>query len=338
MHDTHDHPPRTAPSPPPTAAQVTHCAETLAALEQGIGGVLIGQQRVIRESVVALAAAGHVLLEGVPGVGKTLLVRALAVALGGRFSRIQFTPDLMPSDVTGHAVFDSKSETFRIRRGPIFCNLLLGDEINRAPPKTQAALLEAMQEQQVTIEGASLALTPPFSVFATQNPIEHEGTYPLPRAQLDRFLLKIIVDHPNADDELAMVRQVTHERVGDLLDVSAVVQILNTTDLIALQQVCARLQVADSVLAYAVRLVRAAREWPGIETGPGPRTGIALIRAARAHALVGGRDFVTPDDIKAMAAAVLRHRLTLSADLEMEGLEPDDLMDELLRTVPAPRP
>jgi MoxR-like ATPase len=319
------------------AAEVQRCADTLAALEAAIGCALVGQPRVVRESVVALAAAGHVLLEGVPGVGKTLLVRALAAALGGRFSRIQFTPDLMPSDVTGHAVFDMKSEAFRIRRGPIFCNLLLGDEINRAPAKTQAALLEAMQEQQVTIEGTSLPLSPPFLVFATQNPIDHEGTYPLPRAQLDRFLLKVIVDHPDADQELAMVRRVTHDRVGDRLDVSRVAEVLSAADLLDLQQVTARLRIDDSVLAYAVRLVREARDWPGIETGPGPRAGIALVRAARGHALVDGNDFVSPDDVKAMAPAVLRHRIRLGTDLEMEGLEPEDVLRDLLAGVPAPR-
>ncbi|HSO83354.1 AAA family ATPase [Thiocapsa sp.] len=216
------------------SADVQRCVDTLAALEAAIGCALVGQPRVVHESVVTLAAAGHVLLEGVPGVGKTLLVRALAAAVGGRFSRIQFTPDLMPSDVTGHAVFDMKSGAFRVRRGPIFCNLLLGDEINRAPAKTQAALLEAMQEQQVTIEGTPLALSPPFLVFATQNPIEHDGTYPLPAAQLDRFLLKVIVDHPDADEELAMVRQVTHDRVGDRLDVSGVREVLSAADLLAL--------------------------------------------------------------------------------------------------------
>lgn len=319
------------------AADVQRCADTLAALEAAIGCALVGQPRVVRASVVALAAAGHVLLEGVPGVGKTLLVRALAAAVGGRFSRIQFTPDLMPSDVTGHAVFDMKSEAFRIRRGPIFCNLLLGDEINRAPAKTQAALLEAMQEQQVTIEGTPLALSPPFLVFATQNPIEHEGTYPLPKAQLDRFLLKVIVDHPDAGEELAMVRQVTHDRVGDRLDVSGVHEVLSATDLLDLQQVTARLRIDDGVLAYAVRLVRSARDWPGVETGPGPRAGIALVRAARGHALADGRDFVTPDDVKAMAPAVLRHRLALGADLEMEGLGPEHILRDLLADVPAPR-
>ena len=316
---------------------VTQAAERLGALEASVTQALVGQRQVIRESVVALAAAGHVLLEGVPGVGKTLLVRALSEAVGGRYARIQFTPDLMPSDVTGHALFDMKSEEFRIRRGPIFCNLLLGDEINRAPAKTQSALLEAMQEQQVTIEGRALPLPPPFLVYATQNPIEQEGTYPLPQAQLDRFLLKIFIGYPGADEELAVVRQVTGGQVGDRLDLSRVVRVLSPEEILAIQGVAARLRIDDAVLAYAVRLVRSARDWQGIETGPGPRAGIALVRAARGHALVEGRDFATPDDVKAMAPAVLRHRLKLTADLEIEGYRPDDVLADLLAGVPAPR-
>jgi MoxR-like ATPase len=318
-------------------AEVEAAAAELAAVEATVGRALIGQRQVIREAVVALAAAGHVLLEGLPGVGKTLLVRALATAMGGRFSRIQFTPDLMPSDVTGHAMFDLKSEEFRIRRGPVFSNLLLGDEINRAPAKTQSAMLEAMQEQQVTIEGKALPLPPPFLVFATQNPIEQEGTYPLPQAQLDRFLLKVFIEYPELDEELALVRQATLDKVGDQLDTSQVEPVLSPQGLLKLQQIAAGLRLDDSVLAYAVRVVRAARDWQGIETGPGPRASVALVRAARGHALADGNDFVTPDDVKAMAPSVLRHRLKLTADLEIEGYRPDDLLRDLLAGVPAPR-
>ncbi|MBK1723285.1 AAA family ATPase [Thiocystis violacea] len=316
---------------------IGEAASRLAALESMVARALIGQEQVIREAIVALAAAGHVLLEGLPGVGKTLLVRALAAAVGGRFSRIQFTPDLMPSDVTGHAMFDLKSEEFRIRRGPIFCNLLLGDEINRAPAKTQSAMLEAMQEQQVTIEGKALALAPPFLVFATQNPIEQEGTYPLPQAQLDRFLLKVFISYPEEREEIAMVRQATQGKVGDQLDTSQIEQVLTIEDLQAIQRITATLQMDDSILGYAVRVVRTARDWQGIETGPGPRATVALVRAARGHALASGSDFVTPDDVKAMAPAVLRHRLKLTADLEIEGYRPDDVLRDLLAGVPAPR-
>ena len=318
-------------------AEVERAATQLMALEATVGQALIGQRQVIRESVVALVAAGHVLLEGLPGVGKTLLVRALAAAVNGRFSRIQFTPDLMPSDITGHAMFDLKSEEFRIRRGPIFCNLLLGDEINRAPAKTQSAMLEAMQEQQVTIEGKALPLAPPFLVVATQNPIEHEGTYPLPQAQLDRFLVKVLIDYPAEAEELALVRQATLDRVGDQLDTSRVEPVLSLDDLLGLQRTAARLRMDESVLGYAVRLVRAARDWQGIETGPGPRASVALVRAARGHALAEGRDFVTPDDVKGMAPSVLRHRLKLTADLEIEGYRPDDILRDLLAGVSAPR-
>ena len=321
----------------PPAMTVAAAARHLQSLEGAVAQALVGQPQVIREAVVALAAAGHVLLEGVPGVGKTLLVRALAAALGGSFARIQFTPDLMPSDVTGHALFDMKTEGFRIRRGPIFCNLLLGDEINRAPAKTQSALLEAMQEQQVTIEGEALPLPAPFLVYATQNPIEQEGTYPLPQAQLDRFLLKVFIDYPGAAEELALVRQMTSGQVGDRLDTSRVTQVMTPQEVLAVQGAAAMLRLDDSVLAYAVRLVRAARDWQGVESGPGPRAAIALVRAARAQALVEGNAFVTPDDVKAMAPAVLRHRLKLSADLEIEGYRPDDVLVDLLAGVPAPR-
>jgi len=312
-------------------------SDLLQRLEQEIGRALVGQRQVVREVVVALAAAGHVLVEGLPGMGKTLLVRSLARAVNGHYSRIQFTPDLMPSDVTGHAMFDMKSESFHIRRGPVFCNLLLGDEINRAPAKTQSAMLEAMQEQQVTIEGQALSLDRPFLVLATQNPIEQEGTYPLPQAQLDRFLLKVFIDYPNADEELAVVRQVTGGQVGDQLDVSRVEPVATTEDVLELQSVTARLPLDDNILDYAVRIVRATRGRQGIETGAGPRASIALVRAARAQGMVGGNGCVTPDDVKAIAPAVLRHRIKLTADLEIEGYRPDEVLAELLADVAAPR-
>jgi MoxR-like ATPase len=324
-------------TPTPNDDALAAAATGLAALETEVGRALLGQRRVIRELIVALVAAGHVLLEGLPGVGKTLLVRALAQAVGGRYGRIQFTPDLMPADVTGHALFDMKLEEFRIRRGPIFCNLLLGDEINRAPAKTQSAMLEAMQEQQVTIEGTTLPLEPPFLVYATQNPIEQEGTYPLPQAQLDRFLIKAFIDYPAAADEAAVVRQVTDGAAGDQLDLSRVARVLTPARVIELQAAATTLVIDDQVLDYAVRLVRASRDWAGVELGAGPRATIALVRAARGHALLAGRGFVTPDDIKTMAPPVLRHRIKLGADLEIEGVAPDDVLGELLANVPAPR-
>ena len=306
-------------------------------LENEIAKAVVGQSRVIHEIMLALLSAGHVLVEGVPGLGKTLLVRSLAAAVQGDFSRIQFTPDLMPSDISGHIMFDMKSENFRVRKGPVFCNLLLADEINRSPAKTQSALLEAMQEQQVTIEGRTFPLTPPFLVLATQNPIEQEGTYPLPQAQLDRFLLKVLIDYPDEGEEQRLVRQVTQGAVADQLDTSAVQPILQAEEIPQVQTQVAQLQMDDEIVNYAVRLVRAAREWNGIDAGPGPRGTISLLRAARAEAFLQQRDFVTPDDVKAAALPVLRHRIRLSTDLEIEGYQPDDVLRDLLENIPAPR-
>jgi MoxR-like ATPase len=306
-------------------------------LEAEVGRAVIGQERVIHEVVIALLAAGHVLVEGVPGLGKTLLVRSIAAALKGQFNRVQFTPDLMPSDISGHIMFDMKTENFRVRKGPVFCNFMLADEINRSPAKTQSALLEAMQEQQVTIEGRTFPLTPPFLVLATQNPIEQEGTYPLPQAQLDRFLLKVSIDYPSESDEQALVRQITHGAVGDRLDTSAVRPILQAAQIPLLQAHVAGLAVDEQILNYAVKIVRTARDWHGIEVGPGPRGPIALLRTGRVEAFLQGREFVTPDDIKAVAPAVLRHRLRLTTDLEIEGYRPDDVLADLLEHVPAPR-
>lgn len=311
--------------------------EQVQGLEREVQQAVIGQSRVIREVIVGLLAAGHVLVEGVPGLGKTLLVRALAAAVGGQFNRVQFTPDLMPSDISGHVMFDMKRDAFRVRKGPVFCNFLLADEINRAPAKTQSALLEVMQEQQVTIEGNSYPLDLPFLVLATQNPIEQEGTYPLPQAQLDRFLLKVSIDYPAEDEEQALVRHVTQGAVGDQLDVSRVGRLLEPAQVLKLQQVAAGLRVDEQIVAYAVRIVRAARDWSGVEVGPGPRGSIALLRAARAHALLNSNAFVTPDDVKGVAPAVLRHRMKLTTDLEIEGYQPDDVLADILVNVDAPR-
>ena len=312
-------------------------AQAAARLEAAIGTAVIGQRQVIREVLTALFAGGHVLVEGVPGLGKTLLVRALARAVQGQFGRIQFTPDLMPSDVTGHVMYDMKAEQFKLRRGPVFCNFLLADEINRAPAKTQAALLEVMQEQQVTIEGNTIALDAPFMVLATQNPIEQEGTYPLPEAQIDRFLLKVRIDYPDPAEEAALVRQVTRDQVGERLHVENVSAVMQPAEVLRAQTLAARLRVDDQVMDYCVRLVRATRDWRGIQMGAGPRGTIALVRAARAHALISGNGYVTPDDVKAVALAVLRHRLSLTPDLEIEGMEVDDVLRQLLADVKAPR-
>lgn len=306
-------------------------------LENMIAEVVIGQQKVVRQVTAAFLAGGHVLVEGVPGLGKTLLVRALAAAIGGKFSRIQFTPDLMPADITGHSMFDMEKNSFAVRRGPVFCNLLLADEINRAPAKTQAALLEAMQEQQVTIDGQSFALDRPFLVLATQNPIEQEGTYPLPQAQTDRFMFKVHISYPEAGEEERIIKQVTGNSLGDSLDVSGVKPMFSPAQMIKLQEITASLVVDEQIVGYVVRLVRATREWNGIELGAGPRGSINLLRAARAAALLSGRGFVIPDDVKEIATAVLRHRITLSTDLHIEGYSPDQVLEELIGSVEAPR-
>jgi MoxR-like ATPase len=299
--------------------------------------VLVGQEDTVEQVLTALLAAGHILLEGNPGLGKTLLVRALARAVQGGSARIQFTPDLMPSDVMGHAVYDPKTESFRIRKGPVFTNLLLADEINRAPAKTQSALLEVMQEQQVTIEGRSFPAGAPFMVLATQNPLEQEGTYPLPEAQLDRFLLKVAMDFPQETEELDLVRLVTSGSAGDRLQVEAVAPVATTADVLELQGATALVRVDDQVLAYAVRITRATRAWTGFSVGASPRGSIALVRAARGRALLDGRDFATPDDVKALALPALRHRVAPAPESEIEGTTCDQLLTAMLERVPAPR-
>ena len=355
----HDHPiteplPLPLPLPSPTTAasasasrasqppaieheKLQQAVRILSALRAEIGKALVGQGAIIDQTLVALLAGGHVLIEGVPGLGKTLLVKALAKTFDGSFSRIQFTPDLMPSDVTGHTLFDPKTGEFTTRRGPVFTHLLLADEINRAPAKTQAALLEVMQESQVTIEATAHFLPMPFMVLATQNPIEQEGTYPLPEAQLDRFLLKIRIDYPTLAEEAALVRSVTANNVGDKLNVESVSTMVKPETILALQRMAASLTVDDNVLDYAVRLARATRDFSGFASGAGPRGGIAIVRAARAQALLAGRGFVTPDDVKQVALPVLRHRITPSPEMEIEGRDVDELLRDLFEQVEAPR-
>ncbi|AJD47624.1 ATPase AAA [Isoalcanivorax pacificus W11-5] len=320
-----------------TPAGLEQAAHLARRIEQSLNRVLVGQHQVVREVLLALITGGHVLIEGVPGLGKTLLVRALSRSLALNSARIQFTPDLMPTDITGHAIYDPKSERFRIRKGPAFTQLLLADEINRAPAKTQAALLEVMQERQITIEGSAFPLDMPFMVLATQNPIDQEGTYPLPEAELDRFLFKVLIDYPDAAEETRLVRMVLDGTIADSLDVASLTPLTDGQGVLAMQQAARGLSLDEAVLDYAVRLVRETRDFPGLARGASPRASIALARAGCAHALIEGRDFVIPDDIKAVARPVLRHRLCLSADAEIEGVRMEQLLDRLLDQVPAPR-
>jgi MoxR-like ATPase len=317
--------------------QLLRATDIIQQLRTQIARAFMGQNEVVDQVLAALLAAGHVLIEGVPGLGKTLLVQAMAKSVDAKFSRIQFTPDLMPADVTGHTLYDPASGQFQTRRGPVFAHFVLADEINRAPAKTQSALLEVMQEAQVTIEGNSYALDTPFMVLATQNPIEQEGTYPLPEAQLDRFLLKVLIDYPQEAEEKAIVQGVTMGRLGDRLDVQAVQTLMTPATLTKLQAATAAVRVDDAVLDYALRLVRATRQTPGIAVGAGTRGVISLVRSARALALMNGRDFVTPDDVKQMALPVLRHRIMAAPESAIDDVSVESLVRGLLDQLPAPR-
>jgi MoxR-like ATPase len=299
--------------------------------------VVLGQEDVLRQMMVALLAGGHALLEGVPGTAKTLSIRALSMALELRFGRVQFTPDLMPTDLIGVNVLDGLKHEFSFHPGPIFTDLLLADEINRAPAKTQAALLEAMQERQVTVDGKTRPLPAGFTVFASQNPVEYEGTYPLPEAQLDRFLLKIVVGYPGEQAERAILDRYVDGFSADRAESYGIRPVLGSGEIVSLRQSVATVHVEPTVRDYVTRIVRATREEPSLALGASPRAGVALFLAARAEAFLSGRDFVTPDDVKALALPVLRHRVVLTPEAEVEGQTVDERLAGLLATVPAPR-
>ncbi len=320
---------------PYQAPQPGGLADLIHRMRAVVGDVILGQQVVIDQVIAALLAGGHVLLEGKPGLGKTHLVVTLAKTFGGSSARIQFTPDLMPSDVTGFRLFDMKSQTFQLRHGPVFTNLLLADEINRAPAKTQSALLEVMQELQVTIDGETLRLAPPFMTLATQNPVEHEGTYPLPEAQLDRFIMKILIDYPMREAECEIVARAAAQSQG--VSMQSVPVICGPAEIIAAQQATAAVQVVPDVVAYAVALAQATRESRSISLGAGTRGAISLVKIGKAFAALDGRGFVTPDDIKRAALPVLRHRVQLTPEVAISGQDVDEVLLAIVESVPAPR-
>jgi len=312
--------------------------DVLAEARHEAGKVIIGQNDVIEKALIVIFTGNHALIEGVPGVAKTLLVRTLAQVLGCDFSRIQFTPDLMPADITGTNVFNLQRSEFSLMKGPIFTSFLLADEINRAPAKTQSALLQAMQERVVTIDRDTYPLPPNFTVFATQNPIEFEGTYPLPEAQKDRFMLKITMKVPDRAEEVALAqRTMTPEAPEVLLANGAVRSVIRPEDVTTLREIMARIVMRDELIGYLVDIVRCTREHETVLVGAGPRATQSLIMAARAHAAVSERDFVTPDDVKAMAVAVLEHRLILRPEFEIEGLTVGEVIQQVLQQIAVPR-
>lgn len=311
---------------------------TLARAKEEIGKVIIGQQNVIDHALIAIFTGHHALIEGVPGVAKTLLVRTLAHVLGCEFARIQFTPDLMPADITGTHVFNLQKNNFMLVQGPIFTTFLLADEINRAPAKTQSALLQAMQERTVTIDRRTHVLPDNFTVFATQNPIEYQGTYPLPEAQVDRFMLKIPMHHPAREEELLLARRMLDTQAPeDVLKRGDVRAVISPEDLGALRRQLIHIRVKEELVSYLVDIVRQTRRHQGVLVGAGPRASQALLLSSRAHAALAGRDFVTPDDIKALAVPVLGHRIILRPEYEIEGLSIEEVIENILQEVTVPR-
>ncbi|HZV79731.1 MAG TPA: MoxR family ATPase [Candidatus Binatus sp.] len=316
------------------AASASVVAQRLSA---GLRKIIVGEDEALFALQVALLASGHALVEGVPGTAKTLIVRVLALLLGAQFRRIQFTPDLMPSDVVGTTVFNPKSGEFFTRQGPIFTNLLLADEINRTPPKTQSALLEAMEERHVTIDGVTFQLPPLFMVCATQNPVEYEGTYPLPEAQLDRFMVKCRTSYPSADEETALLERVARGFDSRFLEREGLSAVVTEAEIAAARQDVRAVHVAPSLQQYVYEIVKRTRDAGDVSLGASPRAGIQLLIAAQAAAAIDGRDFATPDDVKATAPLVLNHRLLVRPEAEVEGLTASDVIKRVLDAVPVPK-
>ena len=306
-------------------------------MKQEAQKVIVGQTELFALVVVSLFSGGHVLLEGVPGTAKTLIAKTLAMIVSGEFSRVQFTPDLMPSDIVGTSVYDLTTNQFTLKRGPVFTNVLLADEINRAPAKTQSALLECMEERQVSIDGVRHALSPPFMVVATQNPIEYEGTYPLPEAQLDRFLFKLRVDYPVAEVETQILMNYHHGFNATRLEAIGVESVVDSASLQECQKEIQAVTVEDSIFNYIVGLAEASRNSNELVLGGSPRASIALLLASKTYAALQGRDYILPDDVKSLAPHVYRHRILLKPDAEIEGLTPDDVIDRLLAEAEIPR-
>lgn len=307
------------------------------ALAEEVGKVVFGQDRPVRLMLACLMSGGHALLEGVPGTAKTLLARSVAAALDARFKRIQFTPDLMPSDIVGTHIFDPQTQDFRMRKGPVFTDILLADEINRTPPKTQAALLEVMEERKATVDGERIPVSPVFTVFATQNPLEFEGTYPLPEAQLDRFMMKIVVPYLPAEQEVDVLRRYSAGRSAHEEVAQTIRPVIDVAALSASTALLAKVHVDESILGYVQRLLAASRDSAQLLLGAGTRAGLHLLVSARAWALLSGRDFVTPDDIKGLAGPVLAHRLILHADAQVDGVDEADVLAGLLDRIEVPK-
>jgi MoxR-like ATPase len=322
---------------PETATNVDGAVDLLARVRAEVARAVVGLDAEVEACFAALLAGGHVLLEGPPGVAKTMLVRSLARALGGSYGRIQFTPDLMPADVTGTSVYRPSDSAFRFQPGPVFANVLLCDEINRAPAKTQASLLEAMQEGAVTVDGVRHPLPEPFSVFATQNPIEHEGTYPLPEAQLDRFLYKLVIGYPEADVEARLLLEAHPRPLAATPEELGVRAVTTPAEILALRARARQVLVREDLTAYVVKVLRATREDASLVLGASPRAGVMLLAAAKARALLAGRDYVLPDDLKAACVPALRHRVVLDPAEEIEGGTTDDALRRILDRVEVPR-